>query len=36
MNDARHTKTLGSAVRVIAVEIVTLLLLFALQQAFTR
>jgi hypothetical protein len=26
----------GSAARVIAVEIVTLLLLFALQQAFTR
>jgi hypothetical protein len=36
MNDARHTKTLGSAMKVIAVEVVTLLLLFALQQAFTR
>ena len=28
--------TIGSAAKVIAVEIVTLLLLFALQQAFTR
>jgi hypothetical protein len=36
MTDTRHTKTWGSAAKVIAVEIVTLLLLFALQQAFTR
>lgn len=31
-----HTKTVGSAVRVIAFEVLTLLALFALQQAFTR
>lgn len=31
-----HTKTWGSAVKVIAVEVITLLALFALQQAFTR
>jgi len=36
MTDARHTKTLGSAAKVIAVEVVTLVLLFALQQAFSR
>ncbi len=36
MTDARHTKTAGSAMKVIAVEVVTLLLLFALQQAFSR
>ncbi len=36
MADVRHTKGLGSAVTVIAVEVVTLLALFALQQAFTR
>jgi hypothetical protein len=36
MTHVPHTKTLGSAALVIAVEIVTLLLLFALQQAFTR
>lgn len=36
MTHVPHTKTLGSAARVIVVEIVTLLLLFALQQAFTR
>ncbi len=36
MSDARHTVTLASAARVLAVEVVTLLLLFALQQAFTR
>jgi hypothetical protein len=36
MTDARHTKTLGSAAKVIAVEVVTLLLIFALQQAFSR
>jgi hypothetical protein len=36
MTDARHTKTLGSAAKVIAVQVVTLVLLFALQQAFSR
>ena len=36
MADARHDKTWGSAVKVIAVEVVTLIALFALQQAFTR
>lgn len=35
MADVPHTRTLGSAAKVIAVEIVALLLLFALQQAFT-
>lgn len=35
MAESRHTKTLGSAMAVIAVEVVTLLLLFALQQAFS-
>jgi hypothetical protein len=35
MADVPHTKTLGSAARVIAVEIVTLALLFVLQRAFT-
>jgi len=36
MTDAPHTKTVGSAAKVIAVQIVVLLLLFALQQAFSR
>ena len=36
MTDAPHTKTFGSALKVIAVQIVVLLLLFALQQAFSR
>ena len=36
MTDTRHTKTWGSAMKVVAVEIVTLLLLFALQQSFSR
>ena len=36
MTESTHTKTLGSAVKVIAVEVVTLLLLFALQQTFSR
>jgi hypothetical protein len=36
MTESQQTKTLGSAIKVIAVEVVTLLLLFALQQAFSR
>jgi hypothetical protein len=36
MIDTRHTRTWGSAVKVIAIEVVTLLALFALQQAFAR
>jgi hypothetical protein len=36
VNEAGHSVfTWGSAVRVIVVEVVTLLALFALQQAFT-
>lgn len=36
MTHVPHTKTLGSAVKVIAVQIGTLLLLYAVQQSFTR
>jgi hypothetical protein len=36
MIDRRHAQTWGPAVKVFAVEVVTLLALFALQQAFTR
>ena len=36
MTDAPHTRTVSSAAKVIAVQIVVLLLLFALQQAFSR
>ena len=32
----RHRKTATSAVAVIVVQVITLLALFALQQAFTR
>ena len=36
MTDTPNTTAIASAVKVIVVEIVTLLLLFALQQQFTR
>jgi hypothetical protein len=36
MADDRQTRVSSAAVRVIGVEILTLLLLFALQQAFNR
>ena len=36
MADVPHSRIFGSAVKVIAVEIITLLLLFALQQVYTR
>jgi hypothetical protein len=36
MADAADTRIFGSAVKVLAVEVVTLLLLFALQQVYTR
>ena len=36
MTDAGHERSWGSAIKVVAVEVVTLLALFALQQAFTR
>ncbi|AMY07300.1 hypothetical protein LuPra_00467 [Luteitalea pratensis] len=36
MTHPPRSKTLGSAIKVVAFEIVTLLLLFVLQQAFTR
>jgi hypothetical protein len=36
MTESRHARTIGSAAKVIGVEVVTLLLLFALQQAFSR
>lgn len=36
MIDMKQTRSWRSALRVIAVEILTLLLLFALQQSFTR
>ena len=36
MTDEPKTTTFGSGIKVVVVEIVTLLLLFALQQVFTR
>jgi len=36
MTNAPHARPWGAAIRIIAVEVVTLLALFALQQAFTR
>ena len=36
MIDTRRRTAWNSAIKVVAVEVVTLLALFALQQAFTR
>jgi hypothetical protein len=36
MAGAANARIFGSAVKVLAVEVVTLLLLFALQQVYTR
>ena len=36
MADHSNPRPFGSAIKVVVVEVVTLLLLFALQQVFTR